>query len=226
MKYRFVTISRRLLAVLSMLFFLLSCSKDKETPDLDGGGGKLTFNVNGTLQTYTFTTLSTFYEEAVEDGEEYFSVIAGGSKVSLQADEYTDTESIIFNITLPVAKFRNPRGTYGIGDYDFHPVQIILYQFNSEQELSAYASYLSDTDGKKMGEVSITDFEIGQQKFLMQDIGGEGYLELAGKFSVDLHHVVSVNEEGAVEEGQLPVIKVVDGEFRFKQLTSLLDMFK
>ncbi len=221
--------------ILLSLFFFIGCSKDDPSPDEDndlGGRGGVTMTVDGQKLNFKFTTLMTEYQEAIEEGEEDFEVMMMASNVDFEDEgKVKNSENLYIGLTLPIEKFRNPKGTYNIGFEDNQPVQVLLYKniTNADNSLVVYASdgFGGDKD-KSYGKLTITGYKIGKQDFGLEGFlpeeedPGEGYTELTGSFEVVLHKAYESEEN----EDAPSTIELNASAYTFKQFSfNLFDFF-
>jgi len=220
--------------MLLSLFVFIGCSKDDPSPEDNdlGGRGGVTMTVDGQKLNFKFTTLMTGYQDAIEEGEEDFEVMMMASNVDFEDEgEVKNSENLYIGLTLPLEKFRNPKGTYNIGFEDNQPVQVLLYKniTNADNSLVVYASdgFGGDKD-KSYGKLTITGYKIGKQDFGLGGFlpegeePGEGYTELTGSFEVVLHKAYE-NEEN---EDAPSTIELNASAYTFKQFSfNLFDFF-
>lgn len=180
----------RVFVVLLTLAIFMGCKKE-EGPEVDlGSGGEVSMEIDGKPFSFKFTAMTTNYEDAVDDGDEYFNVVATAGHIDITGNEEVGkSESLMFIITLPVSKFKDPRGTYEVGDSEeSYPVQIVFWKnigVGDNSKIEAYGSFEGSDRRNSAGTFTIESFKIGKQKVLFEEMG-EGYLELKGKFEADL----------------------------------------
>lgn len=211
--------------LLFVITLSIGCKKDNADPDLGlKDRGNVSMTVDGKKMNFKFTSMMTTYDEAIEEGEKEFEVIMTGANIDFSASgDVSSSESIIISLTLPVSKFRDPKGTYDIGFGDNHPVQIVFFK-NMEQGADGLIAYASDefNDHKKArGKFTVTGFKIGKQNYGIYGGGedfGEGYTELKGNFQVTLHKAIQYNTEAQIPE----TLEINASSFTFR-LFSLFD---
>lgn len=216
--------------ILPLLLMVGACSKDNDGPEIEGNVGNLTMMVDGKPVSFKLAWVGVDYEQALEDGEDTFLMVAQASSVDISGKdpEKVNSESIIFSIEIPISKFRNPQGTYALGAS--HPGMMIYYKANSGlsqpsmSNLSMYSSVDIDDRSKKMGEFIIKSAKIGNQGLTGM---GEGYTEIVATFNSDL---VLLYDGQDPDKSTLQTDKLIvkDGKVTFKTLLSGLfkDLFK
>lgn len=222
-----VRLSRTLVVLLTLALFI-GCKKDENPEvDLESGGG-VSMEIDGKPFSFKFTSMMTDYEDAVNDGDEYFDVIATAAHIDITGNnEVGKSESLLFGITLPVSKFKDPRGSYEVGDSDeSYPVQIVFWKnvgIGDNSQIEVYGSFDGNDRRNSEGIFTIESFKIGKQKTLFAETGGEGYLELKGKFEADLYLWYSSEED---KQGIAEKVSIKKANFTLKQLSlNFLDYF-
>lgn len=210
--------------VLLLLLFVVSCSKDNDGPDIGGGKGGLTMMIDGKPVNFNFAWVATDYEDALEDGDKTFTITGVASSIDLSGKDLdkVNTESIMFGIEVPIGKFKNPQGTYNLGDS--HDGMMIYYKASAKNvessssmsDLIMYASVDPKDKQKVMGKFTINSVKIGSQGIVEL---GEGYTELVATFDSELALYYDGQDPDTVE-GAAPSLVVKNGKVTFKSVLS------
>jgi len=174
------------------LTFNVACSKDDDGPgDQLGRVGTLSMKIDGKLWEADIATIMTVGDQEVEDGEDvaYWVNMSGVKVLNAGSDEAA--ESISLSLLLTEAGFSNPKRSFPVdsmAEMDYgHGV--ILYNNRAESEAQGQGLYVSmhpeDTD-LSVGNITIKDYEIGNQSFFGQLLG-KGYTKLSGTFEAALY---------------------------------------
>lgn len=166
---------------------LIGCSKGKkgDIDDLELAPG-LTMKVDGVAWVPTMTTLFTEDFSSVEDGGQYRVLISGVRTIEYNKENVDDdVESLTMYVTIPVSKFKNPKGSYPIM-IDVAKSNHSWASFSGLKASELFVSYDPGDKNKSVGTLEIKGFEIGEQKILGQNTGKEGYVKLSGSFSFKL----------------------------------------
>lgn len=194
-------------AALLSIFTFVSCSKS-EGPDGPsvGGKGAITMEIDGKSWASNSSYLITY---PADDEDDVYGVFMTGSNLGI-AEEHagTSTDGLILMLGIAPSKYRNPVGTYEVGDEHTHFAHVMYNEMSADGETNI--TYISD-DGKggSMGTITIEKFKIGDQTFLGESLG-EGYTELSGTFSVKL------NGYNAKTGEMVKAMNITKGKFQLK----------
>jgi len=172
------------------LTFNAACSKDDDGPgDQLGKAGTLSMNIDGKPWQAEVATIMTLGDTVDEGEEKSYYITINGVKVINGSDE--ESESISLSLLLTDAGFNNPKRSYPIAsmseaDYGYG---VIMYNNEAENDTEGGGTYVSinpeDTD-LSVGNLTVKDYEIGNQSFFGQLLG-KGYTKLSGTFEAELY---------------------------------------
>ncbi|HIX55105.1 MAG TPA: hypothetical protein H9853_08765 [Candidatus Sphingobacterium stercoripullorum] len=217
--------------VLLLLFVTVGCSKDDGPDDNPFGDDKgVDVIVDGKVMNFRFTQIVTTYDEAVEDGESYFDIIAVATSVELENVEggMGSSESLYVIFSLPVSKYNNPKGTFDVVGEAYNvkgsDIASVILTRRVGNDFMIYHS----NDGKDRnavhGVAKITDSKTASHFF-----GGDdedrysGYSYIRGDLESTLFLAYGQEEEGQNID---KTVEIQMKDFVFKSLfSSIFDMF-
>src|SRR5690606_31990940 len=177
----------------SVLALNVACSSDDDGPgDQLGRIGTMSMKIDGKLweaDVATVMTISDEDTEAVGEDVGYFVTMTGVKTVNSGSDEVA--ESISMSLLLTEVGFNNPKRSYpaaNMSETDYGHGIII---FNNQAEIETVgrgvyiSTYPKDSD-QAVGNITVKDYEIGNQSFFGQLLG-KGYTKLSGTFDAELY---------------------------------------
>lgn len=188
-----------------LLWIIMGCSSDDDRAIDDfplNGESELRMQVNGELWKADYTFIQTNYsiDQDSETEDDTFLITITASKYMDEEEETGETLQLI--ISLNRNKFKDPRGTYPMTIDD--EVNSAAATFYKGESLIIYTSFNpEDENASAVGEISIEGYEIGEQLFL-----GEGYVQLQGKFAMDLYNAGN---------GEIDKLEISEGSFHISE---------
>lgn len=216
---------------LLLLFVTVGCSKDDGPNDNPFGDDKgVDVVVDGKVMNFRFTQVYSTYDDAVEDGDSNFEIIAIATSIEIDDVEGAvgNSESLYVVFSLPLSKYNNPKGTYNIVGEDYDSMgSDVAYVMLTKRVGNNFMVYHSSEGGNKNashGIAKITDSKTTKHLF-----GGEdedeyhGYSYIRGSLESKLFLGYGQEEEGQNIE---KTIDIQIKDFTFKSLfSSIFDMF-
>lgn len=171
------------------LTFNVACSKDDDGPGELGAAGTLSMKIDGKLWQADVATIMTLGDTVDEGEETSYYISMNGVKLLNSSGE--ESESISLSLLLTGALFNNPKGSYPIGsmgDADYgHGVIMFNKHIDGETEGGdTYVSMYPDVPEDSVGNITIKDYEVGNQTLFGQVLG-KGYTKLSGTFEAELY---------------------------------------
>ncbi|HLW62287.1 MAG TPA: hypothetical protein VKY33_02700 [Flavobacterium sp.] len=196
---QFIYRNAGILLSIFMVVFASSCSGNDDSNPF-GEEASFSMKVNGENWSSSITTL--FTEEEYNNGEGYYFVYIGGSKImDMENPTGNDTtESMAIYIAIPFSKAQNPKGTYPIireSDVTLNQAQAI-FMSNTDGQQNIYTI----TNPGQSGTVEITGFEFGEQTIMGEPTGAQGYTKLSGNFQVELNSIADDTDKLIITNGK------------------------
>ncbi len=193
------------LIVSVMLFGISACSKDEGRSGLEdvSGDSYISMKINGQVWKSDLAGVTTFYNAAEEENEDFFTVGISGFKCEdcdAEAVLGEEVESLGIIIVILMNKYNDPKGAYVAGsldddNLDANGESMVVFHKSTVEKEQLWDYYISDDVAGKVkskGSVKINGFKTGKFGFYGETV--EGYTHLSGTFEYDLFKAMGEDE--------------------------------
>lgn len=195
------------LAMVGLLIFG-ACEKDDGRPDI--GEGSFSMEIDGQHWGAIVSGVSTFDAEEFDDDDELHGAMISAASGTAGEDGYT---SIMLVLALSEARLHSANGTYSfvLSDDDFVDGRAAALYTKYHNGVALYAM--------AEGEVTITDFDLGEQTFMGMSMG-RGFTYMTGTFRGTLQ--LAPSEDAPADAP--PTLTITNGKFSVPGTSGLLDI--
>lgn len=192
--------NRSLVSYLFTLLLLIgvACSSDDNRADEENPLSKISFKIDGEQWHAEDAIVQTLGGTDWE--EEVYLVNITGTRGIDDTTAVTEVETFTLHFYIDPSNFNNPRGIYPVPPPDNDNMDepgYAIATYTKEGSELIYFSVDPADEARKVGEVTITGFEIGQQMIL-----GKGYVNLSGTFDFEMF---GVNKNTGALNGKIEI---------------------